>query len=116
MFSTLQGNIQRDFTLGPSSTVASTFNPSRYLQSLEISNQISCGLREIKRKAVGITTRYCIKRSPSCDLSSLQTSQYGFTDSGTLSVGHPDSTSVRSSVCSLSVAAAMRMHVLEGDI
>ena len=38
-----------DFTLCPSSTVASTFNPRQYLQSLEIPKQISYVLRGIKR-------------------------------------------------------------------
>ena len=33
----------------PRSTVASTFNPRQYLQSFEISKQISCVLRGIKR-------------------------------------------------------------------
>ena len=38
-----------DFTLCPSSTVASTFNSRQYLQSLEIPKQISYVLRGIKR-------------------------------------------------------------------
>ena len=38
-----------DFTLCPSWTVASTFHPRQYLQLLEISIQISCVVRGIKR-------------------------------------------------------------------
>ena len=41
--------MSKTFTLCPSSTVASTFNPRQYLQSLEIPKQISCVLRGTKR-------------------------------------------------------------------
>ena len=41
--------MSKTFTLCPRSTVASTFNPRQYLQSLEIPKQISCVLRGTKR-------------------------------------------------------------------
>ena len=65
-----------DFTLFPNSTVASTFNPRQYLQSLEISKQISCVLGGIKqaipRKLVKIS--HCrvssfLKTVPRCRVS-----------------------------------------------
>ena len=65
-----------DFTPCPRSTVASTFNPRQYLQSLEISKQISCVLGGIKqaipRKLVKIS--HCrvssfLKTVPRCRVS-----------------------------------------------
>ena len=42
-------SVSKTFILCPRSTVASTFNPRQYLQSLEIPKQISYVLRGIKR-------------------------------------------------------------------
>ena len=57
---------------------------------------------------VGIMTRSCLKRSPSCDVSSCWIAQYGCTESGRefLSEGQPVSMMLWSSICSWSVAAA----------
>ena len=65
-----------DFTLCSNSTVASTFNPMQYLKSLEISKQISCVLRGIKRaiprKLVKISdcrVSSFLKSVPGCQVS-----------------------------------------------
>ena len=67
-----------DFTLCPNSTVASTFNPMQYLQSLEVSKQISCVLRGIKRaiprKLVKISdcrVSSFLKTVPGCRVSTI---------------------------------------------